>query len=294
MKFGSFRTSPQACGQIARLMDAGRFPHAALLEGGCAQERKKLARLIAQALVCTAADGERPCGKCAACIKALAQAHPDIREAEGGEAARSFHIDTVREVRDDVFTLPNEAQRKVYLLLNAQSMSPQAQNALLKVLEEPPSYAVFVLACDSRTKMLATILSRVVTFPLDVPAQELTAASGKKEEKANGLAEQMARAVAAPSEFPLLALSGKLEKDKELAAACLARMTLLFREAIRVGCGMESSDETARWLAGALSQARLLAVMEAIDALNVSLLRNANQNLFITRLCSTLRRAAGK
>lgn len=293
MKFGSFRTSPQACGQIARLIDAGRFPHAALLEGGSAPERKKLARLLAQALVCTAA-GERPCGKCAACQKAAAQAHPDIREAEGGEAARSFHIDAVREVRDDVFILPNEAQSKVYLLLNAQSMSPQAQNALLKVLEEPPSYAVFVLACDSKTKMLATILSRVITFTLDAPAQELAPASGKKEEKANDLAGQMARAVAAPSEFPLLALTGKLEKDKELTAACLLRMTLLLREAIRVSCGMEAADETARWLAGALSQERLLAVMEAIDALSASVLRNANQNLLITRLCSTLRRAAGK
>lgn len=293
MKFGTFRTSPQARGQIAKLMDAGRFPHAVLLEGGTAQERKKLARLVAQALVCAAA-GERPCGKCAACQKAAAQAHPDIREAEGGEAARSFHIETVREVRADVFILPNEAQSKVYLLLNAQAMSPQAQNALLKVLEEPPAYAVFLLACDSKTKMLATILSRVVTFTLDAPVQELAAASGKKEEKVNALADQMARAVASTSEFPLLALTGKLEKEKELTAACFSRMTLLFREALRAGCGLEAADETARWLCGALSQERLLAVMEAINALGASILRNANHNLLITRLCSTLRRAAGK
>lgn len=63
-----------------------------------------------------------------------------------------------------MFILPNEASYKAYLLLNAQSMSPQAQNALLKVLEEPPAYAVFLLACDSKTKMLPTILSRVTTF----------------------------------------------------------------------------------------------------------------------------------
>lgn len=293
MKFGSFHSSPQACRQLAGLLDDDRFPHAVLIESGTAQERKKLARLIAQALVCTA-PGEHPCGKCAACQKAAAQAHPDILEAEGGEAARSFHIETVRELREDVFILPNEAPRKVYLLLNAQSMSPQAQNALLKVLEEPPSYAVFLLACDSKTKMLATILSRVTAVTLDAPAQELTAAAGKKEARANDLAGQMACAVAAPSEFPLLALTGKLEKDKELTAACLARMTLLFREAVRVSCGMESADETAGRLAGALSQERLLAVLEALDALSGGILKNANQNLLITRLCSTLRRAAGK
>ena len=86
-----------------------------------------------------------------------------------------------------MFILPNEASYKAYLLLNAQSMSPQAQNALLKVLEEPPAYAVFLLACDSKTKMLPTILSRVTTFTLDSPAQELTAAAGKKEQKANDL-----------------------------------------------------------------------------------------------------------
>ncbi len=293
MNFGSFHTSPQACRQIAGLMDTGRFPHAVLLESGTAEERKKLARLIAQALVCTA-PGERPCGKCTACQKACAQAHPDILEAEGGEAARSFHIETVRQVREDVSILPNEALSKVYLLLNAQSMSPQAQNALLKVLEEPPAYAVFLLTCDSKTKMLATILSRVITVTLDAPAQELTAAAGKKEQKINDLSEQMARAVAATSEFPLLSLTGKLEKDKELTAACLARMTLLFREAIRISCGIESADETARYLAGALTQERLLAAIEALDALNLSILHNANQNLLITRLCSTLRRAVGK
>lgn len=293
MKFGSFRSSPQARQQVAQLLDAGRFPHAVLIESGGAEERKKLARLIAQALVCTSS-GERPCGKCAACQKATAQAHPDILEAEGGEAARSFHIETVREVREDVFILPNEAQNKVYLLLNAQSMSPQAQNALLKVLEEPPSYAIFLLACDSKTKMLPTILSRVTTVALDAPVQELTAAAGKKEQKVNDLSDQMARAVAAASEFPLLSLTGKLEKDKDLTAACLARMTLLFREAVRISCGMESADGTAGYLAGALTQRRLLAVIGAIDSLTLSMLRNANQNLLITRLCSTLRRAAGK
>ena len=60
------------------------------------------------------------------------------------------------------------------------------------------------------------------------------------------------------------------------------------------GIGMESADETARYLAGALTQERLLAAIEALDALNLSILHNANQNLLITRLCSTLRRAVGK
>ena len=282
MKFGSFRASPQACKQIAQLLEAGRFPHAVLIEGGSAQERKTLVRLIAQALVCTSS-GEHPCGKCAACQKAASP--PSASKLSGKR---------VREVREDVFILPNEASYKAYLLLNAQSMSPQAQNALLKVLEEPPAYAVFLLACDSKTKMLPTILSRVTTFTLDSPAQELTAAAGKKEQKANDLSDQMARAVAAAAEFPLLSLTGKLEKDKELTALCLARMMLIFREAARISCGMEPTDETAAYLAGALTQERLLAVIDTISSLNHSLLRNANQNLLITRLCSTLRRAAGK
>ena len=122
MKFGSFRASPQACKQIAQLFGGGPVPACCPHRGGSAQKRKALARLIAQALVCTSS-GEHPCGKCAACQKAAAQAHPDIFEAEGGEAARSFHIETVREVREDVFILPNEASYKAYLLLNAQSMS---------------------------------------------------------------------------------------------------------------------------------------------------------------------------
>ena len=91
----------------------------------------------------------------------------------GGEgAARSFHIDTVRALREDAYILPNEAPRRVFLLAEAQNMTEQAQNALLKILEEPPASALFLLTCENRGQLLETIRSRVVTLSLSGVAEE--------------------------------------------------------------------------------------------------------------------------
>lgn len=109
--------------------------------------------------------------------KSLTGIHPDIREYGSDGGARSFHLDVIRAIKADVFITPNEGKYKMYLLENAQTMTVQAQNALLKILEEPPSYAVFLLTAESRESMLPTILSRCVTIPLSPVSEEETVAA---------------------------------------------------------------------------------------------------------------------
>ena len=131
MNFEGIRCSETVKQSLSLAFQEARLPHAILLEGPAGSGKSELARWIAKAAVCTG-EGERPCGHCPGCIKAAAGAHPDITIVGGGTAARSFHVDTIRQIRADAYIKPNEAPLRVFLLEGAETMSEQAQNALLK------------------------------------------------------------------------------------------------------------------------------------------------------------------
>ena len=101
-----------------------------------------------------------------------------LEEIFGGEGgARSFHIDEVREIKESLWLAPNESEQKVYVLLNIENMTQEAQNALLKSLEEPPAHARFILTCDNRRSLLDTIISRSTVYTLEPPTREECAAA---------------------------------------------------------------------------------------------------------------------
>lgn len=157
----------------------GRFPHAVLLEGEPGCGKKTFARLLAAAAQCEAPDG--PCGVCRSCRKILAGIHPDVTLIDGAGGARSFHIEEIRNLKSGVYVKPNESDRRIYILAEAQNMTAQAQNALLKVLEEPPAGVMFLLTCDNRARLLDTILSRVAVIPLEtLPVEECRRVLGER------------------------------------------------------------------------------------------------------------------
>lgn len=138
---------------------AGRgLSHAYLISGPAGSGKKTLARLMAAAMVCTG-QGEKPCGACPACKKAMGNIHPDIITV-CGEKGKDISVGQARALRADAYIRPNEADRKVYLILDAQTMNSNAQNAVLKLLEEGPPYAVFLLLTDNPGALLPTIRSR--------------------------------------------------------------------------------------------------------------------------------------
>ena len=158
---------------LAAFVNGGRFPHALLLEGPEGSGRRTFAREIAAALFCR---GEhKPCGSCSQCRKVLEQNHPDVEYYGGDGSRRSFHIDTIRQLRQNAWLLPGEAPCRVCVLCGAENMTDQAQNALLKILEEPPEHTVFILTAENRAMLLPTILSRVQTIRLEplTPAEIL-------------------------------------------------------------------------------------------------------------------------
>ncbi|MGI6498667.1 MAG: DNA polymerase III subunit delta [Oscillospiraceae bacterium] len=149
-------------GLLSRLCAQKRergLSHAYLLAGPAGSGKHTLALLLAAVFLC-AGKGEAPCGACQGCRKTWLHIHPDVKwiSAPGvGEA---------RALRKDAYIRPNEGLRKIYIIDGMQTVQSAAQNALLKVLEEGPSYAVFLLLSDDEDAVLETIRSRCETLRL--------------------------------------------------------------------------------------------------------------------------------
>ena len=149
---------------MAQQFDAKRLSHAYIISAPTREEGLCEARRLAAAAVCDDSL-HAPCGKCRACRKADANIHPDIITVERltddkGKKKREIIVDQVRDMNSDACILPNEASRKVYIIDEADTMNLAAQNAALKLLEEPPADVLFLLTAPSAATVLQTVRSR--------------------------------------------------------------------------------------------------------------------------------------
>lgn len=141
-----------------------RIPHAIMIEGENSGANLELANYIASASVCNSDNA--PCGACQNCHLADIDSHPDIAVINPLEGKKFLSVDQIRELRAEAFVKPHQAANRVFIIEDASRMNPQAQNALLKVLEEPPKNVVFILLVPSKTMLLDTIISRCVLLSL--------------------------------------------------------------------------------------------------------------------------------
>ena len=155
-----------------------RLSHFYLLSGPRGSGKHTLANLLAAAILCKEPDG--PCGVCRSCRKVLSGSHPDYITIDD-PTKKTIPVDLIREARADIFVRPNESDRKIYLFPRAQDMGIPGQNALLKVLEEPPSYGVFLLLTDNPEKLLPTVRSRCVELKLRALPDELLRRTLRRE-----------------------------------------------------------------------------------------------------------------
>ncbi len=163
--FGNVIGREREVAHLKRAIETGKVSHAYIFSGEKGVGKKTLADTFAMALQCEG-EGPRPCGECRSCRQAADGNHPDIIYLQHGKPG-SIGVDDVRsQLTGDIQIRPYSGKYKIYIIQDAEKMTVQAQNAILKTIEEPPEYAVIMLLTANDQAFLETIRSRCVTLHL--------------------------------------------------------------------------------------------------------------------------------
>ena len=271
----------------------GRVSHFYLISGPEGSGKRTLARLLAAALMCTG--DEKPCGVCEGCRKVLGGVHPDFITVDDPEK-KTVPVDLIRQARADIYVQPNEGQRKIYLFPRGQDMGIPGQNALLKILEEPPSYGVFLLLTDNPERLLPTVRSRCTELALqsipepilrrelakrfpEAEADTLSAAISRSGgylgqaimllEGTNELPQQtveFAQAFAQRNVMGLVRVLVPMEKWKrDQLIPTLQQWISILEESLACRAGGRAISELARTISASRSSADLLAAIRQLQ-----------------------------
>lgn len=155
---------------IGKDIRAGHNSHAYIIVGDKGSGKHTIAELIASAVSCEHrfdSSYPLPCGECLNCRKIKKDIFTDIVRISQGDKS-SIGVDAIRTIREGLYVTPNDSDMRTYIIEGADKLTPQAQNALLLTLEEPPSFALFLLLCEDQTKLLETIRSRAQIIRCEV------------------------------------------------------------------------------------------------------------------------------
>lgn len=161
MGFESLLGNDRLKANLSESLAKGHISHFYLISGPRGSGKHTLAKLLSAAILCRGKG--RPCLSCGPCRKVMEGNHPDLITVEDPEH-KNVAVKIVRQMRDDMFIRPNESDYKIYLF--PQELGVEGQNALLKILEEPPAYGVFILLTDNPEKLLPTVRSRCTELKL--------------------------------------------------------------------------------------------------------------------------------
>lgn len=283
--------------QLEGMTAERRLPHALVIEGGDPEANSRLARLCARAFLCTCS--VTLSGDCRVCRLMTAYgAHADIIEVEGSGKTGAISVDSVRELQEQSLRIPAEADGQVFLLENCDSMLPPAQNAFLKLFEEPPPRVMFIMTCRSAMSLLETVRSRACVLRASWP----NAAPDEASVRAAELAQQLAVALVSEREIDALMLTGQFSRPsaknpavRQELAALLSALRGVLRDALVLGAGGSAeSGGAASVIARSLTPERVAAMLDEIPVLEHALRANAPIPLFTSAMCVRLRRAAGR
>ncbi|MBQ5335141.1 MAG: hypothetical protein J6Z45_04260 [Oscillospiraceae bacterium] len=319
---------PEVAGNAAllrelRLMKTGaHLPHALLLHGPAGCGKKLLAKWFSMLVLCEHAS-EAPCGICRNCRLIAEEAHPDVLYAEHSGKKGGFSVDTVRRIRGEAAILPNNGDMRIFLFTDADEMSIQAQNALLKSVEEPPAHACFVFTAETVGALLPTLLSRmtaeavcpVTTAECEAElckagfsAAEAQSASARfggnigkclnylrdaAMQQAVETASALTEALAVQNEYEMLRLLTASASDKDTLRQTLSLFDLQLRDAAvlslegdlpRLGCDAPA----ARALAAKYSPRRLMKMHGAVTEAFADLDGNVGAVLTVSALTAAL------
>jgi len=311
---GNHRLKENLSGSLAR----GHISHFYLISGPEGSGKRTLASLLAAGVLCR--EENRPCLRCSACRKVMDNSHPDFITVDDPEK-KTVPVDLIRQARADIYIQPNESDYKIYLFPRAQDMGIPGQNALLKVLEEPPKYGVFLLLTDNPEKLLPTVRSRCTELKLlplpetvlrqrlqrevpDADPEAISAAmvrSGgflgqarqllSEEAAVPPQTESFVRAFAAKDSLGLVQVLAPLEKAKrETLLELLQSWTELAESALVCRSGGQAVSPLARALAAGRSSAELLEAVRQLKKAEEYVQSNVSPGAVCGYLQWTLRR----
>lgn len=156
---------PSLVKQFAAIITANHLSQAYVFNGAAGVGKVQLAEWIAMRLFCLNVQAGHPCGECAECQRILSHNHPDVVELSTD--ARSLKVDDVRALKSELTKSGMEGQQRVFIIEEAEKMTPGAANSLLKFYEEPVAGATIILTTTAKNQLLPTILSRaqIINFP---------------------------------------------------------------------------------------------------------------------------------
>ena len=292
MGFDSLLGNQRLKERLSSALDKGQPSHSYLITGPVGSGKHSLATLLAAALQCTG--DHKPCCRCNPCRKVMSGIHPDVITVDDTEK-KNVSVALIREAISDLYIRPNEGNKKIYLIPRAKDMRLEAQNALLKCIEEPPPYGVFLFLAEHSEQLLTTIRSRCVELRLSpLPDSLLEAELSRRFPDADpathsaailrsdgylgqaislmgeGAAllpqtEDFVRAYCTGNPAPLLSVLVPMEKLKrEQLKAIFAEWLMLISAALRVRSGLPSVHPLCGQLARSRSTAALLRSSKAI------------------------------
>ncbi|MCM8813717.1 MAG: hypothetical protein NC924_07285 [Candidatus Omnitrophica bacterium] len=272
--------------QALALLAAAGTGRSLLLFGGSAASMAEIAMRISSAAVCrqpVRIDAlPYPCGDCAECLLAAQRQHPDILWIAPRQGSTKISIEESRMVREGAALKPYQAARKVFIFEQAQRLTAEAANALLKILEEPPANAVFILVAESSAHVLPTVVSRC--HPLRCGIESVVA------EKA-AYAEVIGRIFEAPEAAVLNGVYGELSRltrrdielvVQELSGICRDLAVWQYRSAGVLLLSSQPPERLGVW-SGVLPAAGAAAACEELTEVLSAVAANANVKMCVDR-----------
>ena len=260
--------------RVGRAIESGTVPHAFLIGGPSGSGKTTLATEMAAAINCELKNDKGaslPCGRCDSCRRIYDGNYPDVKILAKKKDKATLGVEAVKDFREDMFLSSTESEHKIYFIDDAECMTTEAQNALLKVLEEPPKSVTIILLAKECDRILTTIKSR---------AQYIAMARFEDKELAERLLAESSEARAINSLDPSRFMSLIMSADGRLGLA----KSLLSKK-------MSESNEEERGDIIALIRAtsQKASYAEIYSALSRFPIKRAELNLSLERLMSALR-----
>lgn len=278
----SFRNS------ITSALRSGTLSHALILEGADSKTRIDTAKEIACAVLCL--EENKPCGICNKCKKVLSGTHPDVHYLEKDSKSNMIKVDPIRELKKKALVYPNDGDKTVFIIDGAEFMNTQAQNALLKIFEEPAKHLLFILCCGAKSSLLDTVISRATSYTLGEEFNE--SEKSEKGLKALEIARDLAVSLIEENELSFVSKSAVFTKDKELFRLTLKGFQLILRDCIILQNGgkevISGQNEIAKKMSTRLTARKAMEMHKAVTELYDTSMMNSNHNLTLTRFSALL------